>query len=109
MAANGNSKFGFKKDDLQSIGNGHASLNGLEQSLLANGDSKGCLLNGHDLNVTSDLFSAAAKLISGKLAGGAPVLNAGGNGCQDPSVSTTQVTIPKDVSGTGFCGGSSVY
>lgn len=58
-------------------------------------------LIGHDLNDTSELLNAATKLINGTAAaggggGGVPAMN--GNGCQDPAVSTTQVTIPKDVS-----------
>lgn len=110
VAANGNCKFGFKSNGVTAPKEGDA----LERGLFAKSDTNGCLLNGHDLNGSSELFTVAAKLLNGTIAGGggvggasaagaSPLGNgggggAGGNGCQDPSVSTTQVTIPKDVS-----------
>lgn len=128
VAANGNCKFGGLKSASSSpLDDGHvAALASLESVLFASNNNNnnemmasamsggnggggggvgGCLLNGHDLNGTSELFNAAAKLINGHITiagGGAaavPPLNGGAkNGCQDPNVSTTQVTIPKDVS-----------
>lgn len=129
VAANGNCKFGGLKSASSSpLDDGHvAALASLESVLFASNNNNnnemmasamsggngggggggvgGCLLNGHDLNGTSELFNAAAKLINGHITiagGGAaavPPLNGGSkNGCQDPNVSTTQVTIPKDVS-----------
>lgn len=96
VAANGN-KYMSNRAEPQ---NGNAYMNGHEKGAtenelkLANGNGHD---NGHDLNGTSELLYVAAKLLNGTAAGGgAPPMN-GGNG-KDPSVSTTQVTIPKDVS-----------
>lgn len=114
VAANGNGSNFASSTELMMLhlngqgGGGGGTLLECNNNSLPNG----C----HDLNGTSELLNAAAKLINGTAAGasvgggggggGVPPMN--GGGCQDPSVSTTQVTIPKDVSinkGGGGVGG----
>lgn len=78
-------------------GNVFSLLNGHENGAMENERNGNGHVNGHDLNCTSELLNVAAKLLNGTAAGGGvPPMN-GGN-AKDPSVSTTQVTIPKDVS-----------
>lgn len=95
VAANGNCNFGTTTQGSEAL-----ELENSLQLLKSITNNNG--LKGHDLTDTSELLNAAAKLINGTAAagggggGGVPAMN--GNGCQDPAVSTTQVTIPKDVS-----------
>lgn len=106
VAANGNGNHDRSSYEVTNIhiGNGYkpnGRLKGqeIEQNIQI---SYGGLKNGN-LNASSDLLHVAANLFNGTAAGGggggasvAP-MNGVGNG-KDPSVSTTQVTIPKDVS-----------
>lgn len=113
VAANGNSNFLLSMADIQNNNGYHAVMNGHESDGHVLLDHE--LSNGHDINATSELLNAAAKLLTGTAAAagagaasltGSPGSGGGGGGgaaaaaalSKDPSVSTTQVTIPKDVS-----------
>lgn len=103
VAANGNCNFGLKAHEAAVVlGGGYPAIEGaaaqIESAFTKTVEKSGVL----DLNSASDILTVAAHLLSGSLASGGggivATAGAGGGGAQDPSVSTTQVTIPKDVS-----------